>query len=475
MDKHQFYRQHQHLNIDERELERKYLAHIREQEEMQRMFEAAVIAQRSQSSTAGGGSATDSSGSTNGSTWSYVVEAENGNYLIGVLDYPLNKFSQVIDTGLNSNDSWFWNDDNFNGTYVIQDKGYMMWFTNNFTNDDYLFFIDAGGKLVGRIDASTDRDLYLDLVHANVIVIEDDNSNDFWWFDGYTLTFDDSGKNPTGQTIKDGWFSRDYTSTATINGDIQTKQYYINKGGEFFEVFSGIISQDGEPINSYSIEAYENSNIFRIFRYDEIGQYWANISYYDSSGNLLHSQDLEGNTQNFNSFTSQCYGTGKHLDVFYNDDQWLVCYYDEGSNQLMTHSQENRTDYSGIRFHCNYISSGSFYDYICENSLIAFYNYTGGEKGLDKTTFCNFLPIFEGQNDINDTIVFADGGGEKLFCTSIGIGERFYIPVCTDISADPKILTLLTIEQSTTATSPVIDFAEFDTIYDSRCEGRRYL
>ena len=58
MERHQFYRKFQHLNLDERQLERKYIAYLTEQEEMQRMYEAAVLQQQSQSSTAGGGSAT---------------------------------------------------------------------------------------------------------------------------------------------------------------------------------------------------------------------------------------------------------------------------------------------------------------------------------------------------------------------------------------------------------------------------------
>lgn len=57
MERHQFYRKFQHLNLDERQLERKYIAYLTEQEDMQRMYEAAANAKRSQSSTAGGGSA----------------------------------------------------------------------------------------------------------------------------------------------------------------------------------------------------------------------------------------------------------------------------------------------------------------------------------------------------------------------------------------------------------------------------------
>ena len=60
MDKRIFGRKHQHLNIDAQELDRKYKAYLREQEEMQLMYEAALNAQKSQSSTAGGGSATAS-------------------------------------------------------------------------------------------------------------------------------------------------------------------------------------------------------------------------------------------------------------------------------------------------------------------------------------------------------------------------------------------------------------------------------
>ena len=59
MNRDQFNKKHQHLKIAETELQRKYHAHLREQEEMQRMYEAAINAQRLQSSTAGGGSATN--------------------------------------------------------------------------------------------------------------------------------------------------------------------------------------------------------------------------------------------------------------------------------------------------------------------------------------------------------------------------------------------------------------------------------
>ena len=58
MERHLFYRKFQHLNLDERQLERKYIAYLTEQEDLQRMYEAAINAQRVQTSTAGGGSAT---------------------------------------------------------------------------------------------------------------------------------------------------------------------------------------------------------------------------------------------------------------------------------------------------------------------------------------------------------------------------------------------------------------------------------
>lgn len=60
MNRDTFNRKYGHSSIAESEMDRKYRVYLREQEEMQRMYEAAINAQRSQSSTAGGGSATSS-------------------------------------------------------------------------------------------------------------------------------------------------------------------------------------------------------------------------------------------------------------------------------------------------------------------------------------------------------------------------------------------------------------------------------
>jgi len=59
MDKRIFDRKHQHLNIDAQELDRKYKAHLQEQEEMEQMYKAQDYLRRA--ATAGGGSATSTS------------------------------------------------------------------------------------------------------------------------------------------------------------------------------------------------------------------------------------------------------------------------------------------------------------------------------------------------------------------------------------------------------------------------------
>ena len=56
MKKDQFINKHQHLKIAQAELDRKYQAHLREQEEMQKMWEAAqVLATTAPQATVGGG------------------------------------------------------------------------------------------------------------------------------------------------------------------------------------------------------------------------------------------------------------------------------------------------------------------------------------------------------------------------------------------------------------------------------------
>jgi|688.fasta_scaffold294077_2 hypothetical protein len=55
MRKDQFQDKFRHLNVDQRELDRKYQAYIREQQELQMMYEAAMSLQSSTSTVGGGG------------------------------------------------------------------------------------------------------------------------------------------------------------------------------------------------------------------------------------------------------------------------------------------------------------------------------------------------------------------------------------------------------------------------------------
>jgi hypothetical protein len=73
MRKYQFFEKFKNTNIDQRELERKYQAHLREQEEQQMLYEAAM---RSSSSTSPGAAG----GGVVGGPLTFVVDTTDGTY-----------------------------------------------------------------------------------------------------------------------------------------------------------------------------------------------------------------------------------------------------------------------------------------------------------------------------------------------------------------------------------------------------------
>ena len=131
-----------------------------------------------------------------GQTSSYTYESETGQFYIGVMDFEKGSIPAIFNTGLNTSEDWYYDDNNYNGTYVVQDRGYLMTFSNNSTADRVFFFFSAGGTLIQKLELTTiDTEVFSS--NGNFIVVCDWDAYKIWWFDGLEVKTEDLPDNTT--------------------------------------------------------------------------------------------------------------------------------------------------------------------------------------------------------------------------------------------------------------------------------------
>ena len=84
-----------------------------EQAVARKLFEQRAASQSAATSAAGASGSGAPMPSALGSTTSYVYKALNGEFKIGFLDYAIKGFSKEFSTGLNDNDGWFHDSNNY--------------------------------------------------------------------------------------------------------------------------------------------------------------------------------------------------------------------------------------------------------------------------------------------------------------------------------------------------------------------------
>jgi hypothetical protein len=446
-----------------------------EQKEIRRRMEEQMMFEQMSYSAAVAAAAAAGSGSLprtkQGQTSSYTYESETGQFYIGIMDFEKGSLPAVFNTGLNTSENWYYDENNYDGTYVVQDRGYLMTFSNNSSADRVFFFFSAGGALIQKLEITT-QDTSIYSANGNFIVVCDWDAYKIWWFDGLEVRTEDIPETAIDWDYSDDNLSGFFITTYTAEGVGPGAPVFYNV---FFTDESGlklIRKIEVDQFENYYLEVYENSNIFRLAVYNGDDNEWKHIYYYDNTGVELASLDLSAG--NYTGKFADVFGAGKHVDTFYNNTEYFICYYDELAGDLLT-TIHDRVDHPNFIVRGQYRNNGSQYNNITENGLITFSNNLGYNKNLYNVTYCDFIRLQDGMEDLETIYTFADDEPKAINWDRIHVADSIFLPVCPDTDAVLPQLAYLTFTSSGTITStPLISFDDYDE-FTTRGLGNRYL
>jgi hypothetical protein len=230
-----------------------------------------------------------------------------------------------------------------------------------------------------------------------------------------------------------------------------------------------------EPDMVYQYDAYPNSNIFRISKYDNASNEYNRIIYLANDGSSLHEIDLSGNGYD-NHFIDN-YGTGKHLDTFLSDSNYHICYYDSVRNNLIERDHGKGSNYPSFIVHKTPVFKGALTDWPTDRCLIQIsdYNGDGPDHDLFPVTYCDLIAVLDNPEDLNDMYTFADNESKLISFDQVHVADSIFVPFCPDATAVPKELSVkIFASNGNVGTTPLTDFDSFDSL-DYYKIGNRYL
>ena len=446
-----------------------------EQKEIRRRMEEQMMFEQMSYSAAVAAAAAAGAGSSprtkQGQTSSYVYESETGQYYIGVMDFEKGSIPAIFNTDLNSSDDWYYDNNNYNGTYIVQDRGYLMTFSNNSSSEKIFFFFSAGGDLIQKLELTTnDTDVFSS--NGNFIVVCDFDAYKIWWFDGLEVKTEDFPENTINWSYENanlsGFFMTSYTVEGAGPSSTSFYNVFFNDGTGLNLINQITIGQD----ESYTLDIYENSNIFRLLIYDTDNNEYQRIYYYDNTG--VELADLDVSTGNYGNKFIDVFGAGKHVDTFYNATEYLICYYDDVVGDLLT-TTHDRVNYPNFIVTGQYRNNGNQFDNLTENGLITFSNNLGSAKDLYNVTYCDFIRLHDGMEDLDTIIPFAVDEPKAINWNIIRIADSIFVPNCPDTDAVSPQLAYLTFTSSGLITNtPLISFDDYD-YFNTNLLGNRCL
>lgn len=444
---------------------------IRRQLEHQALYEQAVrMAQaRNRAGNApgavGGGSKLGSS--KIGETILYSVVDNNGEHLLGFVDYPQNTFANVYHTGLFQSGTW-----SFNNMWPVQNKGYVVEYTNG-NNDHTILFLDATGTLIGTIEVNT-MDIAIDAVGGDFVFIIDPDAKTTWWFDGeelFTQTFADMNA-----IYWDNVYNLDGFYLTADDGNDNFK-IFINNGTSFTEIAS-FDTVGGD--NLFALHAYETSNILRVAQYDQGTGLYDNLKYISGDGTVKQTVDVSA-SGSVEWYRTDCWGYGRHLDTFPGASGYYHYFYNSNTDNEPVFWIHSLTDFPQFTVYHGSINKDDIDDTKNNNALIAWQKFAANDKGMTVSNNLDFLAVFGDITapptpidptvwvpNLTDSPIVAWGEYE------IHVADSIYIPIATAINEPTPEINVMRWDNTGTRT-PLLVGAWDDTDYiDSTKIGTRY-
>ena len=271
----------------------------------------------------------------------------SNNYGIGILNFD-DFTAEVIDLGV---DSTYWNN---NDIYPLQDSGFMHVFEGDSNSQEKLvIFTDVSGSEIGRYSGTTDT-WDEDSLDGRVLTYEDGDNGVLTYSNGrtvHTYTW-----NPLTHYIDIEWYDDAVTSDNkfiiekwevaplsgwTYNGNGQSYLVNSEDGTEtLFKTWT-----DG----TYVRHKMQANTDFIVVETEIQGtsNSYTNFEIYDTSGTILETVSLTGET--YNSRSGDFLGDNKYCVVYHNnnddDVDYKIIHYDGDTQTLTQTSHVHGTSY----------------------------------------------------------------------------------------------------------------------------------
>ena len=417
----QFSDKHRNLNLERKELERKW--RLKLEEEM--LIEA--ISQKSKGSTNAPGVGGGGGGSASVSSQLIVLnERDASTFTYYVFNYDNGTVKGPIDTGISVND-YDWNTSQ---QYPINKGGYLHKFFNEGNNDYAMLFIDATGNLLETVIGNT-GDLSISSIGGRYIVAWDFDEAVIWATDGIkvltdTTTFvgvDDYGTVGWDNTTSDGFVM--YSIKDLDDGNNEHK-LYLGTANAITPIFTETASTDLEY--NYYCRFDSDKIIIRI--YDNNTGFHIGFKVIDTTGAII--QNIILTVEAYNDISFDRFGTDKFFVLFFNNgdntiEYDLYCYDMTNDALLQTNiSRETYPSYNS-KYEKRQASSSSNSQY-SENAFFVFYNSTGSDLGLDEVDYLKYVGYFATESDFV-TADFAVDEPKYVSITGYLTSDVFLAPV----------------------------------------------
>ena len=388
----QFSDKYRNLNLERKELERKW--RLKLEEEM--LLEA--ISQKSKGSTNAPGVGGGGGGSASVSSQLIVLnERDASTFTYYVFNYDNGTVKGPIDTGISVND-YDWNTSQ---QYPINKGGYLHRFFNEGNNDYAMLFIDATGNLLETVIGNT-GDLSISSIGGRYIVAWDFDEAVIWATDGIkvltdTTTFvgvDNYGTVGWDNTTSDGFVM--YSIKDLGDGNNEHK-LYLGTANAITPIFTETASTDLE----YNYYCRFDSDKIIIMIYDNTTEFHIGFKVIDTTGAII--QNIILMVEAYTDISFDRFGTDKFFVLFFNNgndtiEYDLYCY--DMTNDALLQTNISRATYPSYnsKYETRQASSSSNSQY-SENAFFVFYNSTGSDLGLDEVDYLKYVGYFATESD----------------------------------------------------------------------------
>lgn len=368
----------------------------------------------------------------------YNMEDETSQWGIINLDHTNNTLT-LNPLGLSSNE---WNHD---GSYPLNESGYMRAFASNNTGEIKVLFLDAASNVIQTINVS--GNINYDVLHGKIAFVKYDGV--IWYFDGlnvYQYTHPTENLNYT-----EVLWNNDATSS---NGTFMYKVAF-NDGFTVIEMLHAgtalTVAEYNNLIENYEIKLYDQADYYVISKLSLSNVYEKFEIRKISDNSLLHLVDLTGffkadeSVMEYKHFNFNNYGINKFIMVMHNWDDLDVDYkiytYNGTTNVLNSTSHVKGVNYPNFNMIAN--SNSGMSDIGRDSALVSFSSNSGWNGSMNTYAYFDIVYQMSWQTNLNE-YVFTNNGIENETGISFGYDgfTNNYYTICTTNNIDLQVLSI---------------------------------